>query len=392
MQQLRSNRSFSSNDGKGMNQQQEAPRKSVAQAIRWSIFLVGTMLAMSVSFMPQAKAQSNDADKILKAMSDYVASQKTLSVTFDSDIEVITPNLQKIQFASSGRVQLSRPDKLRVARTGGYTAVEIVFDGKMLTVNNKDHNDFAQVESSGSIDQLIDLLREKHRITAPGADLLLSQVFDVMMADVIDAEHICQGIIDGVEGEHLAFRNLDTDWQIRIEAGAPPIPRKYVITSKAVTGAPQYTLRIKKWKTELPADIFAFNPPQGATKIDWSGSWTSTAGNDSSRRKEMNLTPATLIRLSIASVVGSAALFLSAEVPLDSRSSLVSSAEARVGRPLTPMSYAGVARRTTRRAVAYGAAAGAAAGVAVGAAAYAAPGCVQTQVADAYGRIVTVCQ
>ena len=37
-----------------------------------------------------------------------------------------------------------------------------------------------------------------------------------------------------------------------------------------------------------------------------------------------------------------------------------SEAEARVGRPLTPMSYAGVARRTTRRAVAVGAAAGAA--------------------------------
>jgi hypothetical protein len=102
----------------------------------------------------------------------------------------------------------------------------------------------------------------------------------------------------------------------------------------------------------------------------------------------MTLTSATLIRLSIASIVGSAALFLSGEVQLDSRSSLVSSAEARVGRPLTPMSYAGVARRTTRRAVAYGAAAG----VAIGAAAYAAPGCVQTQVADAYGRIVTVCQ
>jgi hypothetical protein len=101
----------------------------------------------------------------------------------------------------------------------------------------------------------------------------------------------------------------------------------------------------------------------------------------------------TLIRLSIATIVGGAALFSSGEAPLDSRSSLVSSAEARIGRPLTPMSYAGVARRTTRRAVGYGAAAGVATGVAVGAAAaYATPGCVQTQVADAYGRIVTVCR
>ena len=61
---------------------------------------------------------------------------------------------------------------------------------------------------------------------------------------------------------------------------------------------------------------------------------------------------------------------------------LVSASEARVGRPLTPMSYAGVARRTTRRAVAVGAAAGAAAYVAR-------PGCVQ--VTNAYGQVVTRC-
>jgi hypothetical protein len=59
-----------------------------------------------------------------------------------------------------------------------------------------------------------------------------------------------------------------------------------------------------------------------------------------------------------------------------------SEAEARVGRPLTPMSYAGVARRTTRRAVAVGAAAGAAG-------AYYGSSCVQ--VVDAYGRVTTRC-
>ena len=58
----------------------------------------------------------------------------------------------------------------------------------------------------------------------------------------------------------------------------------------------------------------------------------------------------------------------------------------RIGRPLTPMSYAGVARRTTRRAVVGGAVVGGA--VAAGAY-YAAPAC--SQVVDAYGRIVTVC-
>jgi hypothetical protein len=68
----------------------------------------------------------------------------------------------------------------------------------------------------------------------------------------------------------------------------------------------------------------------------------------------------------------------------------VSSAEARVGRPLTPMSYAGVARRTTRRAVVGGAAVGAATVGAAAAGAYAvSPGCAQ--VTDAYGRVYTRC-
>lgn len=241
--------------------------KQEAATGRWPIVVAGAILALTVSFAPHARAQSDDAVKILKAMSDYIAGQKTLSVTFDSDVEVITSNLQKIQFANSGQMQLSRPDKLRATRTGGYTDVEIVFDGKTLTINNKDANGFAQIETPGSTDQLIDLLRDTYGVTAPGADFLLSRPFDVMIADVVEGAYIGKGVIDGVECDHLAFRNLDTDWQIWIEAGARPIPRKYVITSKAVAGAPQYTLRIKEWRTDVPADAFAFKPAQGAKKV-----------------------------------------------------------------------------------------------------------------------------
>ena len=94
-----------------------------------------------------------------------------------------------------------------------------------------------------------------------------------------------------------------------------------------------------------------------------------------------------LVRLSIGTMLGAAVLLWNGQLPLDAQGQLVSSAEARIGRPLTPMSYAGVARRTTRRAAAVGAAGAAAAG-----AYYAAPGGACSQVVDAYGRIATVCQ
>jgi hypothetical protein len=96
-----------------------------------------------------------------------------------------------------------------------------------------------------------------------------------------------------------------------------------------------------------------------------------------------------LVRLSIATILGGVTFLWSGQLPLDGKSSLVSSAEARVGRPLTPMSYAGVARRTTRRAVAVGAVAVGTAAV-VAAPVVAAPAC--TQVVDVYGRIATVCR
>ena len=98
---------------------------------------------------------------------------------------------------------------------------------------------------------------------------------------------------------------------------------------------------------------------------------------------------AAFVRLSIGTVLGVAVLSWNGQLPVDPQASLVSAAEARIGRPLTPLSYASVARRTTRRAVAVGA-------VAAGTAAVvAAPVVVTpawTQVVDAYGRVATVCR
>src|SRR6186997_3635233 len=94
------------------------------------------------------------------------------------------------------------------------------------------------------------------------------------------------------------------------------------------------------------------------------------------------------LKVSLAIGIGFCVLVTDEQASLINQGWLVTQAEARIGRPLTPMSYAGVARRTTRRAVAVGAGA-----AAVGAATvYAAPTAACGQVVDAYGRIVTVCR
>lgn len=240
-------------------------RTDVLRVVATATLLIG--LAISGA---QAETAEEGAKRILKAMSDYVTSQKTISLKFDSDIEAITPQLEKIQFTNSGQLLLTRPDKLRATRTGGYADVELVFDGKTLSAFGKNINAYAQIETTGTIDELIERLRAEHGLALPAADLLLSQPYEELIANVLEAKHIGSGVIDGVECEHLAFRNPETDWQLWVEMGDRPIPRKYVITSKTVTGAPQYTVRIKDWESnaQTEADTFIFTPPEGAKKVD----------------------------------------------------------------------------------------------------------------------------
>ena len=68
----------------------------------WLIFCASVFVAATVTWVPDARAQrADDAAQILKSMSDYVAGQKNISLIYDSDVEVITSEVEKIQFTAS---------------------------------------------------------------------------------------------------------------------------------------------------------------------------------------------------------------------------------------------------------------------------------------------------
>lgn len=247
-------------------------RNDMLASKRLSRMMRRLTIAATLSALLGAPASGNEdtAKAILKSMSDYMAAQQTISLSFDSDIEVITPQMEKIQFTNSGKGLLSRPDKLRAHRIGGYSEVELIYDGNTITIHDRGGNGYARIEAPGTVDQLIGSLKAGHGIALPGGDLLLTNAYEVLMADVTEAKYIGHGVIDGRACEHVAFRNFDTDWQIWVEIGDRPIPCKMVITSKTINNAPQYTLRITGWESgiDIAPDAFAFVPPEGARQLD----------------------------------------------------------------------------------------------------------------------------
>ncbi len=217
-----------------------------------------------------ARADEADAKKLFKAMSDYMAAQKVISFSYDATLEIVTSDLQKLALASSGKAILARPDKIRATRTGGFADVELIFDSKTLTLLGKDANAYVQIEIPGTIDHLIDELRNKYNVPLPAADLLMADVYNQLMPEVINIKDLGSGVISGVECDHLAFRTDKVDWQIWIAQGDRPYPCRYVITSKLIAEGPQYTIQVRDWKTgnEAPADDFSFKNPTKAQKMD----------------------------------------------------------------------------------------------------------------------------
>ena len=102
-----------------------------------TISIAALVLIMGVGTPSQAVAGEAEAKSLLKAMSDYMAAQKSISFGYDTSLEVVTKDQQKILLASSGTFDLSRPDKFRATRSGGFANVEMVFDGKTLTLIQK---------------------------------------------------------------------------------------------------------------------------------------------------------------------------------------------------------------------------------------------------------------
>ncbi|MGL4541797.1 MAG: DUF2092 domain-containing protein, partial [Polymorphobacter sp.] len=188
-----------------------------------------------------------------------------VSAHFDSNIEVMTSALEKLQFDASGQLQLSRPAGFVVSRAGGYDSVRMYFDGKTVTLIDVDDNIYAQVTAATSNDELLAVMVNQLALPVPGADFLFTNSYDRLSAGIVEAKDVGPAIVDGIKCRHLAFRNVDTDWQLWIRAGDKPLPCKFIVTSKTMAGAPQFSLRIHDWSFAAPpAGTFTAKLPAGA--------------------------------------------------------------------------------------------------------------------------------
>jgi hypothetical protein len=233
-----------------------------------------TAFAIAFSFFaaPATSADSIDAeaDKILQSMTKYLGSLPSLSVRADIDNEYIDLMSQKLQLSSSAKLIISRPSKLYVTRQGPFAETELIFDGKLISLLARDHNLFVQFENPGTLDKAFETIQERFEFDTPAADLFYADPYPGLMDGVMSSAYYGTAYVDGIECHHLAFRQDKVDWQLWIQVGETPLPMKYVITTKWLTGAPQYAVRLRNWnlKPRIENSQFVFSVPKGAKKTE----------------------------------------------------------------------------------------------------------------------------
>jgi hypothetical protein len=251
-------------------------------------FVAAVVAYGAISMGPPADAAeaasgvSNEANAAVQRMGKTLAQEnvsvkaKTMRVYQDSDGDFL-------HIVHSINAVAARPDKMAVTAAGDDGATRIVYDGRQVTVFDAVDNKYAQIPLTGNLQNMLDAVSERLGVQFPLADLFSDDPAQAFLEGVINGKEVDTDRIDGVPCRHLFFTQSGaTELELWVENNDRAVPRRLVITYRALPGTPTFVAEFSDWNFQnRPSDAeFVFQQPPGATKVDVAniGNGTLTGG------------------------------------------------------------------------------------------------------------------
>lgn len=223
----------------------------------------------SAAAQPAAgEAVNPEAAAALKRMSDFLSTFKTFELTSNATRDIISADGQRVQIGAVVKYKVARPgiwiDFVSDVRNRQY-----FYDGKTFTIYAPTLNFYASAPAPATNREFLKSIYDRFGISLPLEDL-----FRWNDGDKSDLEALTSGFslgtahIDGVATDHWAFRQGDFDWEVWIEQGNRPLPRKLVIVDRTDPALPAYSARLN-WTLDPPlaAKDFTFVPGKNVLRI-----------------------------------------------------------------------------------------------------------------------------
>ena len=222
--------------------------------------------------------------ELMRRMSDRLGQVSALALEAEEVYDDVPADRPRTQLTSIRRVAMRRPDRLVSDAAGDASNRALWYDGRTASSLDREQNVWTSGAVPPTVDGALDWVFDQTGTVIPLADFLYANVYDRMMGQVQRGVYLGVHEAAGVPCHHLSFEQATIDWQIWIDAGPEPLPRKLVIAYKTEDEVPQYSVTIRKWnvKADLPEALFRFVPPSGAKRVEIS----AFAGETEDNRRE----------------------------------------------------------------------------------------------------------
>jgi hypothetical protein len=188
-------------------------------------------------------------------------------ITFDS----VLPSLVKLQYSAAMDAAIERPNRLAINYQSDLGAKRIWYNGATLTIFDPPHTAYADIAVPGTIDAMLAQVANQRNLSIPLKGFDVSNPCAAVYKEVLRSKYVGRNDAAGVDCDHLAFIQENVDWQLWINRGKKPLPRKIVITYKKLPTQPQWEAVFSNWRFDhqLPASFFEPTIPKGAIKADF---------------------------------------------------------------------------------------------------------------------------
>jgi hypothetical protein len=209
------------------------------------------------------------ADEVLRRMAAFLAGTKRFSLEAEESFDLEVGRAYRVQLTNLRTLTVERPSRFVADATGDTLHRSSWFDGRTLTVLNKQKNVYGSVEAPGTIDAVLDKVAEEFQVVIPLSDLLYSEPYATLMEGVLYGKYLGIHQAAGVPCHHLTFGQPGVYWQIWIDAGTEPWPRKLSAAYWEDSGIPRYEAVFRRWTPNPPSveGQFRFKAPAGARQI-----------------------------------------------------------------------------------------------------------------------------
>jgi hypothetical protein len=204
----------------------------------------------------------------LKMMGTYLRTLQSFQVEADLSTDDVMDDGQVVQSSSKVNLLAAKPNRFRVEVTGDDPSRLYLYDGKSFTIWGQNTDYYATVPAPPTIPELIDKITDRYDIDLPLVDLFRWGTAEEDEKKIKTAVDIGLSTVDGVTCEQYAFHQDDIDWQIWIQLGQYPLPRKIVIRTLSDEAKPQHS-EVLTWNLapSFNDGAFIFDPPADARRI-----------------------------------------------------------------------------------------------------------------------------